>query len=133
MSREWPEKVSYYRESHSLIRMATLRHAQTGRGQFSSSADYLLCTSACFVPWPYYLSFLCHCLFCIVTSLWDRMQVLESFTSLGMWQQYPSLCGQPSVHVQREVLPEAHFHIAVPWPPTLVWGEWSFQTYFFPS
>lgn len=75
MSREWLEKVSHYRESHSVFRIVTLRQVQTG--QFSSSADYLLCTSACFVPWPYYLSFLCHCLFCIVTSLWTGYKSLN--------------------------------------------------------
>lgn len=126
--------MSHYRKSHSLFGIATVRQVQTGRGQFSTSADSLPGTSACFVLWPYYLLSLSLSLLCC-HFLMDGIQALETFTSIGMWQQAPpfSVWATPQFIYKGRSLPEAHFHIEMPWPPSLGWGEWSLQRCFSPS
>lgn len=87
MSREWPEKVSQYRGSRRLLRIATLRQVQTGRGQFSSSADCLLCTVR-LLGYPGHV--ISVCLFVLSLSflyyhfLMVGIQILESFASIDM-------------------------------------------------
>lgn len=120
--------MSHYRESHSLFGIATLRQVQTGRGQFSASADSLPCTSACFVLWLYYLFSLSLSLLCC-HFLMDGIQALEAFTSVGMWQQAPSLCGQPlGSRTKGGPCQRPIFTLR-----SLGWGERSLQRCFSPS